>query len=174
MLSNLKKSEQGFTIIEVLIVLAIAGLILLIVFLAVPALQRNARNTNRKTDASAVLAAVSEYEDNNSGALPTGDTYAAGTGITLCNTAGCAASTSANSIAKLGYYTGVAAAPTTGDVTIYTAYTAAPAAPGDELIIDEGASCNGNTVQNANNTRAFAALYGVEASGAYAWQCVAS
>jgi prepilin-type N-terminal cleavage/methylation domain-containing protein len=36
-----QKRQQGFTIIEVLIVLAIAALILLIVFLAVPALQRN-------------------------------------------------------------------------------------------------------------------------------------
>ncbi|HPW47952.1 MAG TPA: prepilin-type N-terminal cleavage/methylation domain-containing protein, partial [Candidatus Saccharibacteria bacterium] len=36
-----KKDQKGFTIIEVLIVLAIAALILLIVFLAVPALQRN-------------------------------------------------------------------------------------------------------------------------------------
>ena len=48
MLSKLKKSNQGFTIIEVMIVLAIAGLILLIVFLAVPALQRNGRNTTKK------------------------------------------------------------------------------------------------------------------------------
>ena len=40
MLNKLKKSDKdGFTIIEVMIVLAIAGLILLIVFLAVPALQ---------------------------------------------------------------------------------------------------------------------------------------
>jgi prepilin-type N-terminal cleavage/methylation domain-containing protein len=41
-----QKREAGFTIIEVLIVLAIAALILLIVFLAVPALQRNARNNS--------------------------------------------------------------------------------------------------------------------------------
>lgn len=173
MLSKLKDSDQGFTIIEVLIVLAIAGLILLIVFLAVPALQRNARNTNRKTDASAVLAAVSEYEDNNDGQLPLGGSFASGT-LTLCNTAGCSASTSANADAKLGYYTGFATSPGTGDVTLYTSYTAAPANPADDLIIDEGASCTGNTVTNANNTRAFAALYGVEASGGYAWQCVAS
>jgi prepilin-type N-terminal cleavage/methylation domain-containing protein len=38
MLKKLKKSDSGFTIIEVMIVLAIAGLILLIVFLAVPAM----------------------------------------------------------------------------------------------------------------------------------------
>src|ERR1700722_11915887 len=65
-----KKREEGFTIIEVLIVLAIAGLILLIVFLAVPALQRNARNTSRKNDAAAAVAAVNEFVDNNNGTLP--------------------------------------------------------------------------------------------------------
>jgi len=64
------KREEGFTIIEVLIVLAIGGLIMLIVFLAVPALQRNARNTQRKNDVSNLLGAVAEYTSNNGGKLP--------------------------------------------------------------------------------------------------------
>ncbi len=72
MLNKLKKSNnQGFTIIEVMIVLAIAALILLIVLLAVPALQRSARNTQRKNDISAVAAAISNFIANNGGALPT-------------------------------------------------------------------------------------------------------
>lgn len=70
-LSNLRKKVEGFTIIEVLIVLAIAGLILLIVFLAVPALQRNSRNTQRKNDVSAVASAISNFVSNNGGAVPT-------------------------------------------------------------------------------------------------------
>ena len=61
------KREEGFTIIEVLIVLAIAGLIILIVFLAVPALQRNSRNTQRTNDASLISAAVNECLNNNNG-----------------------------------------------------------------------------------------------------------
>jgi prepilin-type N-terminal cleavage/methylation domain-containing protein len=44
-LDIMHRYRTGFTIIEVMIVLAIAGLILLIVFLAVPALEREARNT---------------------------------------------------------------------------------------------------------------------------------
>ncbi|MDQ5953755.1 MAG: hypothetical protein QG562_419 [Patescibacteria group bacterium] len=65
----LKKSNQkGFSIIEVLIVLAIAGLIMLIVFLAVPALQRNSRNTAREADASKILAAVNQCLSNRNGA----------------------------------------------------------------------------------------------------------
>jgi prepilin-type N-terminal cleavage/methylation domain-containing protein len=69
MLKN-NKLNKGFTIIEVLIVLAIAGLILLIVFLAVPALQRNSRNTTAKNDASQLLGAASEWSNNNNGKTP--------------------------------------------------------------------------------------------------------
>ena len=58
--TNSRKNLSGFTIIEVLIVLAIAGLIMLIVFLAVPALQRNNRNKQRASDASRTLAAANE------------------------------------------------------------------------------------------------------------------
>ncbi|HSX45519.1 MAG TPA: type II secretion system protein [Candidatus Saccharimonadia bacterium] len=63
-------SAAGFTIIETLIVLAIAGMILLIVFLAIPALTRNSRNNQRRQDVSAILQAVSHYELNNSGSFP--------------------------------------------------------------------------------------------------------
>ncbi len=70
-MNKLKRNSQGFTIIEVLIVLAIAGLILLIVFLAVPALQRNSRNTSRKNDAGRVGAAASEFLSNNNSTVPT-------------------------------------------------------------------------------------------------------
>ena len=70
MLKKLKNRNRGFTIIEVLIVLAIAGLILLIVFLAVPALQRNGRNTTKRSDASKALGAVGEFVSNNNGKVP--------------------------------------------------------------------------------------------------------
>ena len=65
-----KKRQEGFTIIEVLIVLAIAGLIILIVFLAVPALQRNSRNTQAKNQVSGYLGAINEWTNNNNGAVP--------------------------------------------------------------------------------------------------------
>lgn len=71
-MKDLVKKQKGFTIIEVLIVLAIAGLIILIVFLAVPALQRNSRNTQRKNDATAVLGATQEDVNNNNGAFRQG------------------------------------------------------------------------------------------------------
>lgn len=65
--SKLKKNEKGFTIIEVLIVLAIAGLIMVIVFLAVPALQRNSRNTQRSADAAKISGAISSCLGSRNG-----------------------------------------------------------------------------------------------------------
>src|SRR5476651_1705664 len=64
------RKDEGFTIIEVLIVLAIAGLILLVVFLAVPALQRNQRNTSYRSEASQLLSATTEFVNNNNGTAP--------------------------------------------------------------------------------------------------------
>ncbi len=64
------KNKKGFTIIEVVLVLAIAGLIFLMVFIALPALQRSQRNTQREDDISRFLTAISDYQTNNSGKTP--------------------------------------------------------------------------------------------------------
>jgi prepilin-type N-terminal cleavage/methylation domain-containing protein len=63
------KLNQGFTIIEVMIVLAIAALILLIVFLAVPGLQRSQRNSARHQDVNRLSTAIIAFIAN-SGGLP--------------------------------------------------------------------------------------------------------
>ncbi len=65
-----KNTKKGFTIIEVVLVLAIAGLIFLMVFLALPALQRSQCDTQRENDASRLRAAVTDYQSNNRGAVP--------------------------------------------------------------------------------------------------------
>ena len=52
------KNKKGFTIIEVVLVLAIAGLIFLMVFIALPALQRSQRNTQREDDIARFLTAA--------------------------------------------------------------------------------------------------------------------
>ena len=54
-------SKKGFTIIEVVLVLAIAGLIFLMVFVALPALQRSQRDTARRNDMSRVDTSESLY-----------------------------------------------------------------------------------------------------------------
>ncbi|MBC7459480.1 type II secretion system protein [Candidatus Saccharibacteria bacterium] len=65
------KAQKGFTIIEVVLVLAIAGLIFLMVFIALPALQRNQRDTQRKGDMGRLQTALINYTNSNRGKLPT-------------------------------------------------------------------------------------------------------
>ena len=75
---NIKKANnKGFTIIEVVLVLAIAGLIFLVVFLALPALQRGQRDSQRKSDLGRFMSQVTSYQSNNQGALPSTSASAA-------------------------------------------------------------------------------------------------
>ncbi len=168
MLSKLKKSDnKGFTIIEVMIVLAIAGLILLIVFLAIPALQRNSRNTQRKNDVAAVLAGVSEYSNNNNGTLPTTCSGTNPIQIGLAAT---------GSQAKVGYYnvgcgTG---APANGKVQLLASFAATgplSTSSKDYVVIVPGASCTAGAAV-AGSARSFVAVYEIEnGAGTYAPQC---
>lgn len=71
----MKKKEQknGFTIVEVSLVLAIAGLIFLMIFVALPALQKSQRDARRRDDVGKLLTALQKYQTNNRGALPSGN-----------------------------------------------------------------------------------------------------
>ena len=64
------KKKKGFTIIEVSLVIAIAGLIFLMVFVALPQLQRQQRDSRRRDDILSFLETVKKYQTNNRGALP--------------------------------------------------------------------------------------------------------
>lgn len=66
-----KNKQKGFTIIEVVLVLAIAALIFLMVFIALPALQRSQRDTQRKSDVARAVTALQQYQSNNRNKLPT-------------------------------------------------------------------------------------------------------
>lgn len=68
--AQIKNKVKGFTIIEVVLVLAIAGLIFLMVFIALPALQRSQRDQARKNDASIISGAVTSFTSNNRGTFP--------------------------------------------------------------------------------------------------------
>lgn len=83
MKTKLHKLTKGFTIIEVMIVLAIAGLILAIVFLAVPQLQRNARDNQRQSVVTRLKAELDTYSSNNQGTYPFAGV---GNAWVLCNT----------------------------------------------------------------------------------------
>ncbi|MDL2363582.1 MAG: type II secretion system protein [Patescibacteria group bacterium] len=159
MLKKLNKSKSdGFTIIEVMIVLAIAGLILLIVFLAVPALQRNARNTQRKNDVGGLLSAVAEYSSNHQGSLPATAQFDAAF---------------SESLPKLGYYT------TPANINwdkVTAARTTNPAAPAgvDSVKIYNYAKCTDATTStfgSGASVRSFVAMYNVESSSGVVPQC---
>ena len=67
---NMRK-QKGFTVIETVLVLAIAGLIFGLVFLALPAMQGNQRDTQRRESILTFVRNLKSYQTNNSrGALP--------------------------------------------------------------------------------------------------------
>jgi len=152
MLNRLKQRKaDGFTIIEVMIVLAIAGLIMLIVFLAVPALQRNAHNTSIKNDVASALAAMNEYTNNNNGVPPT----ALSAGTTTTVVIGAAGTNTAT--AKVGYIDGTT-------VTFAKATAAVTNAQADGTMkIYTSATCNSNGKDLVvASSRNYAVLYGLE------------
>ena len=61
----MSRKKRGFTIIEVVLVLAIAGLIFIMVFIALPTLQRSQRDTQRKNNLSAIVAAMNSWYTHN-------------------------------------------------------------------------------------------------------------
>lgn len=63
------KKTKGFTIIEVVLVLAIAGLIFLMVFIGLPALQRAQRNTQRRRDLTIIISAMNRWKTHNTGSV---------------------------------------------------------------------------------------------------------
>jgi prepilin-type N-terminal cleavage/methylation domain-containing protein len=69
----LQNKEKGFTIIEVVLVLAIAGLIFMVVFLALPGLQNSQKDTQRKQDVGRLVSTITTYQSNHKGSLPQSD-----------------------------------------------------------------------------------------------------
>ena len=183
-----KQSEEGFTIIEVLIVLAIAALILLIVFLAVPALQRNSRNNARKNDASRISTAIANWVSNNNGALPGAETgaFVVGTFTTDCGNI-------KNDVGNLSQFSNFICGAAVGTATVALVGgnpTLVPSSAGagaytsggtfDGLIYDETAVCPTNTSNTstsltltAGNARQSALLYTLETNtGNYNLSCI--
>lgn len=66
----MKKELKGFTVIEVALVLALAGVIFLMVFIALPQMIRQQRDAERKDDVMMFVGAVKKFQTNNRGVLP--------------------------------------------------------------------------------------------------------
>ena len=143
---NVQNKEKGFTIIEVVLVLAIAGLIFLMVFIALPALQRSQRDTARRNDVSTVSSAVSTYVSNNRGSFPT-------------------------QAQIRGYVTGLSDNSVVDQITVGTAADTGAYTPADTVIhIRQGVKCGASTGTQALTTagatrRSFVVITRLEAGG---------
>lgn len=142
----------GFTIIEVMIVIAVAGLIMGIVFLAVPALQRNARTSQRNADAQLILAAVNECLTNKNNIISS-----------------CSSNTDIDAFLDRGKLRALTEATTVAQVTTTgqtTARTAAGDAIDDTWRVSYNTKCNeaGDSGIVVTNQREYAIMYGVENS----------
>jgi len=180
MLNRTNKHRSGFTIIEIMIVLAIAGLIMLIVFLAVPALQRSAANTSRKDDAGRLSSAVNDFVSNNNGNLPnsSGSSWsgAGGDCAWIINDAGSLSQYSSGNIA-CGSNSSTFGANSkfdwaSGGGTLNTVTQ-------DALVLDVSATCptsaNSAPTTTGGSTRQAALLYSIEpSSGNWTWDCIQS
>jgi prepilin-type N-terminal cleavage/methylation domain-containing protein len=179
MYKQIKSNNQGFTIIEVMIVLAIAALILIIVLLAVPALQRNSKNTTLKNDASSVAGAISDYESNNNGGAPgfaCGGSGNAGA-VTIATTGTCTSgvpSMTTGTVATTQVATNTSVITSTSASTVST--TSPPSA--NTVYVFPGFICGTGTQPSppTMQTGAVAVYYGANTSGAtWAWSgCIQS
>ena len=69
-MSSKIKAKSGFTIIEVVLVLAIAGLIFLMVFVAFPTLRRSQFDTQRQNDLNRLSTQITNFKSGNSNGIP--------------------------------------------------------------------------------------------------------
>ena len=151
------RNQKGFTIIEVLIVLAIAGLIMLVVFLAVPALQRNARNNTRRTDASQLLAQLNNEVTNANGTSPATCTGATAT----CWVRNVKLGQIDNNVAGTAWTkdpASLVAAPTTADTAV----------------IQNKSNCSGNVAAVDTSARKFTIVFTLETQGGFTTGCIES
>lgn len=146
---NVQANKKGFTIIEVVLVLAIAGLIFLMVFIALPALQRSQRDTQRRSDLGRVQTAIQNYQTNNRNSLPPANLM--------------------NSTFLTGYLTtggdtfadpsGTAYSFTAGPQPTNATFTAG------RIYYTTGAKCNGEVVQTGQGASKIAFQYKLEGGG---------
>lgn len=144
-------NKKGFTIIEVVLVLAIAGLIFLMVFIALPALQRNQRDAARKQESGKIASAITSYQSNNSGKFPTNNN----TGMT--NFAKYVDGTASGTTITLNTGTTITlqASAATGTTPVNIPNTAT----NDNIVVITGAKCStSNSAQYVKGTARSAAV----------------
>ena len=171
------KSKKGFTIIEVVLVLAIAGLIFLMVFVALPALQRSQRDTQRRDDMARFMSQLSQYQANNNGQVPGalakyndfikqyllagGDTFqdpSTGAAYLVAKVTDCTSTTCSSTTSNTAYSSVVDASGTTksgnlDDMGVVSLYT--------------NATCDGESPKYVQGARKIAITLKLEGAGVY-------
>lgn len=161
-MSKQELKQKGFTIIEVVLVLAIAALIFLMVFIALPALQRNQRDAARKDVLGKVTSAVTTYQSNNRGQQPASGNALKGYVDGIVNTgvksdSGNYTSTATDTFIDNNYIVHVATKKTGTDV-----------ADTNVVEVITGAKCNtGGNSAEAGSTRSSAVIIKMENGDAF-------
>ena len=127
----MKKLQKGFTLIEVLLVVAILAILAGIVILAINPQKQllDAHNAQRKADVSTILSAVYQYSVDNKGVMPGSNIPVAPTAaIEVCTSAvsaTCTAATLADLSSLITTQTYLTAIPVdpAGNVTNGAGYT---------------------------------------------------
>jgi prepilin-type N-terminal cleavage/methylation domain-containing protein len=65
-----KTNKKGFTLIEVVLVLAIGGLIFLLAFIAFRNASVNRRDTQRRNDVNRIVSEIANYAGDHNGSIP--------------------------------------------------------------------------------------------------------
>ncbi len=101
-----KQKQQGFTLLEVLLVVAIIAILAGIVIIAVNP-NRNlgdTRNSQRSADVSTILNAVYQFSLDNNGALPAGIPQAPAAAGEICGATSCGTLVNLNDLIADGRY----------------------------------------------------------------------
>lgn len=163
MRKTIQNKDSGFTIIEVLIVLAIAALILVVVLIAIPQLQRNQRNSARQNDASRVVTSVQNWSANNNGRVfPHADATAL-----------------QSVVDDLGALNQYVIEPTNTDLEAEDgsgATVPSPVTDINEIRIVTGATCgdDGEVTNSGVSSRAVAVQFAAETAGGEESRCISS
>lgn len=167
----------GFTIIEVVLVLAIAGLIFLMVFIALPQLQRAQRDTQRRSDLGRMSSAITQFQTNNNGKIP-------GQGTTVeikCEgktvKPNAVKSSDGDACRLIGYLNSAGSEENTFVDPDGEYYNLSINLAGDDAEIGTYGDhtirmyvkgrCDGETVKPASNARDYAIVYKLEGNGTY-------
>lgn len=163
------RKQKGFSIIEILIVLAVAGLILAVVFLAVPQLQRNARDSARQSVATRLSAEMETYASNNGGKYPFTGVPGA---FAVCTTITGAGSCNDFYTRYIQNKVDIKDPSTGNDVTINISSSATtPAWAAGNVWVSAGNRCNGEAFTAGNgggvNARSYAMLVALDRSNTF-------